>query len=372
MIVAVVVSYHLLLVCFESMARRVAACLLNVSEARNHMLVTEIAEAAVKNEESWIPDLTFKNEHQLSGQSTSLLGEENSSSHLGTGLESCSFSDTKCKGTVLNIFADVEYNRSVITLAAPIEFLGTCIFQACQKAFKEIDLSCQTGGHPRLGAVDLIPIHPLSRNLSLDECGELARKLGETIAKDIPGTSMFFFGSADTPNKRGLVERRKAMNWFGLKQRQFFESKFWDIGDKFTPQCGITGIGAIPYMTNFNVAIGTDDLEIGNSIAKAIRGSSPNGLYGVQSMAFHHDGLIEVACNVETIDLQKQDTYTGPPFATFEDIKSKICHLCGNAGIKMQDSAIIGFTPQEAYHRTIDALTKGEAFQPMRFDSKRM
>ena len=297
------------------MARRLAACLLNVSEARNYRLVTEIAEAAVKNEENWIPDPNVRQsftDGQQSSQTSLLLGQENLSPHLGTGLESGSFSDVKCNGTVLNIFADVEYNRSVITLAAPIQFLGICIFQACQKAFTEIDLSCQTGGHPRLGAVDLIPIHPLSKNLSLDECGDLAKNLGEKIAKEIPGTSMFFFGSADTPNRRGLVERRKAVHWFGLKQKQFCdEAKFWDIGDQYTPKYGITGIGAIPYMTNFNVTIGTDDLEIGNSIAKAVRGSSPNGLYGVQSMAFHHDGLIEVACNVETIDLQKQVIFMG-------------------------------------------------------------
>ena len=73
-----------------------------------------------------------------------------------------------------------------------------------------------------------------------------------------------------------------------------------------------------------------------------------------------------------TLKFFNQDAYNGPAYATFEDIKGKIHHLCGNAGIKMQDSAIIGFTPQEAYNRTIDALTKGEAFQPMRFDSKRM
>ena len=297
------------------MARRLAACLLNVSEARNYRLVTEIAEAAVKNEENWIPDPNLKQsftDGQQSSQTSLPLGQESSSPHLGPGFESGSLSDIKCNGTVLKIFADVEYNRSVITLAAPIQFLGTCIFQACRKAFKEIDLSCQTGGHPRLGAVDLIPIHPLSKNLSLDECGDLARNLGEKIAKEVPGTSMFFFGSADTPNKRGLVARRKEVNWFRLKQNQFCdEAKFWDIGDQYTPKYGITGIGAMPYMTNFNVTIGTDDLEIGNSIAKAVRGSSPNGLYGVQSMAFHHNGLIEVACNVETIDLQKQVIVVG-------------------------------------------------------------
>ena len=271
--------------------RKIAACLLNVSEGRNQPLVRDIAAAAVNNQSKWTPDL-------------SVLKNESTIMSTGKELNEKAADDVfNCKATVLNIFQDLEYNRSVITLAAPVEYLGTCIFQACEEAFSRIDLRGQDGRHPRLGAVDLIPIHPLSDAVSLNDCGEIARNVGKDIVKMIPSTSVFFFGEADIPKKRGLVERRKEMKWYDGKRGHV--PTLWDMGDKPSEKCGLTAIGAIPYMTNFNVTIDTNNLPVGQQIAKEIRASSPNGLLGVQSMAFPHMGMIEIACNVETLDLQR-------------------------------------------------------------------
>ena len=49
------------------------------------------------------------------------------------------------------------------------------MFDACVTAYDLIDLQQHAGGHPRLGSVDLVPIHPLSIDVSLDECGTIAR-----------------------------------------------------------------------------------------------------------------------------------------------------------------------------------------------------
>ena len=52
---------------------------------------------------------------------------------------------------------------------------GESVVSACVTAFDLIDLEQHSGGHPRLGAVDLVPIHPLDSELSLANCGQLAR-----------------------------------------------------------------------------------------------------------------------------------------------------------------------------------------------------
>ena len=269
--------------------RKLAACLLNVSEGRSQALVRDIAAAAVKNQTIWAPDSSFLSESSALSEGTERKDDANTSFN--------------CNATVLNIFQDREYNRSVITLAAPVEYLGACILDACDEAFSRIDLRNQDGGHPRLGAVDLIPIHPLSDAASLNVCGEIARKVGLSIVDRNPSTSVFFFGDADIPEKRGLVTRRKEMKWYDGKKGHV--PSLWDIGCKPTEKFGLTAVGAIPYMTNFNVTIDSRNLDVGNQIAKKIRGSSPDGLFGVQSMAFPHMGMIEIACNVETMDLQQ-------------------------------------------------------------------
>ncbi|XP_055236364.1 formiminotransferase N-terminal subdomain-containing protein isoform X4 [Gorilla gorilla gorilla] len=114
---------------------RLAACLLNVSEAGRKYIVENIAKAALL-------DKNGKKHPQVS---------------------------------VLNIFSDQDYNRSVITIATSVDKLGSSVLAACLEAFQAIDMEVQEGIHPCLGAVDLIPIYPLS-GVTVEECGVVARR----------------------------------------------------------------------------------------------------------------------------------------------------------------------------------------------------
>uniref|UniRef100_A0ABI7ZXD3 Formiminotransferase N-terminal subdomain domain-containing protein n=1 Tax=Felis catus TaxID=9685 RepID=A0ABI7ZXD3_FELCA len=100
-----------------------AACLLNISEARRKYIVENIAKAA----------LLEKNGHRYPEVS------------------------------VLNIFSfsDQDYNRSII-IAASVNELGNSVLAASVEAFKSVNVEAQEG-IPCLGAVDLIPIYTLSR-----------------------------------------------------------------------------------------------------------------------------------------------------------------------------------------------------------------
>ena len=81
-------------------------------------------------------------------------------------------------------------------------------------------------------------------------------------------------------------------------------NEFFNIGTK-SRKYGLTGIGAIPYMTNFNVTLKDGiTIEIGRKVAKRLRHSNPDetGCLGVQSMAFvHQEKRVEIACNVDLI-----------------------------------------------------------------------
>uniref|UniRef100_A0A671G680 Formiminotransferase cyclodeaminase N-terminal like n=2 Tax=Rhinolophus ferrumequinum TaxID=59479 RepID=A0A671G680_RHIFE len=100
---------------------RLAACLLNISEARTKHIVENIANAALGRNGQKHPEVS-----------------------------------------VLNIFSDQDYNRSVITIVASVDELGNSVLAACLEAFQSIDMQVQEGIHPCLGAVDLIPIYPLT------------------------------------------------------------------------------------------------------------------------------------------------------------------------------------------------------------------
>ncbi|XP_057603174.1 formiminotransferase N-terminal subdomain-containing protein isoform X7 [Hippopotamus amphibius kiboko] len=175
---------------------RLAACLLNISEARRKYIVENVAKAA--------------------------LLEKNGQKHPEV--------------SVLNIFSDQEYNRSVITIAASVDALANSILAACLEAFQSIDMEVQEGIHPCLGAVDLIPIYPLS-GVGVEECGAMARSLAENLVVCVPGCSVFLFGEANLPEKRTLVQRRKQLGWF---TRRDFSALEPDLGAAPARRCGLT------------------------------------------------------------------------------------------------------------------------------------
>ena len=91
----------------------------------------------------------------------------------------------------------------------------------------------------------------------------------------------------------------KVVYWYHGRHGMDFSRVGWDLGTPPSQRYGCTGVGAIPYITNCNVTIDNQDLDLGREIASGIRASSPGGLAGVQSMAFRHEGRVEIACNVE-------------------------------------------------------------------------
>ena len=121
-----------------------------------------------------------------------------------------------------------------------------------------------------------------------------------------------------------------------------------------------SGIGASPYVMNCNVTIDSQDLALGKEIASAIRGSNVNGLKGVQTMAFPHEGKIEIACNVESFEDQEvTETSKGSQYMAYSVlgdhfyyvsphyIEAQVKKLASDRGIGTIGRALIGFTPQE-------------------------
>ena len=83
------------------------------------------------------------------------------------------------------------------------------------------------GGHPRKGIVDLIPIHPITENTSLEDCADLAIRISENLVKKTKKLKdgktcfldTFLFGHADLPLKRSLVTMRKHVDWYSSKDK---------------------------------------------------------------------------------------------------------------------------------------------------------
>ena len=62
---------------------------------------------------------------------------------------------------LLDVHADADHNRSVFTLVGSEEELADALLAAAAVAVERIDLARHEGVHPRIGAVDVVPLVPL-------------------------------------------------------------------------------------------------------------------------------------------------------------------------------------------------------------------
>ena len=86
--------------------------------------------------------------------------------------------------TLLDVKADANHNRVVLTFVGEPQKVKQAAFNACAKASELINMEEHYGGHPRIGATDVVPFIPV-KDISMEECVELANELGTEIAEKL-------------------------------------------------------------------------------------------------------------------------------------------------------------------------------------------
>ena len=121
---------------------------------------------------------------------------------------------------------------------------------------------------------------------------------------------------------------------------------------------------------NCNVTIDTTDVSLGRKIAGMIKGTTPGGLPGVQSMAFAHEGKVEIACNVQglyldpSMDINMNDlvcSFGNCYHVPATTIERQIGAIAAEKGISTSGTAIVGFSPKEVERVANLALSAGHA-----------
>src|SRR5258707_9429317 len=97
---------------------------------------------------------------------------------------------------LLDVSSDADHNRSVVTFAGSPEAVENAAFAGIKAAAQHIDLDQHQGGHPRIGATDVVPFVPL-RDMTMADCVTMAKRLGQRVADelDIP---VYLYESAAT------------------------------------------------------------------------------------------------------------------------------------------------------------------------------
>ena len=184
---------------------------------------------------------------------------------------------------------DSDHHRSVLTFAGDPEAVLEAAFRVAQRAAQRIDLNQHRGEHPRMGATDVIPFVPIE-GLTLEDCAELARRLGRRIGDEL-GIPVFLYESAATrPERISLAEVRRG-EFEGLRDAIGKDARRKpDFGpERIHPTAGATAVGARRFLVAFNANLNTSDVRVAKAIAKSIREQS-GGLKNVRALGFSIEG----------------------------------------------------------------------------------
>ena len=239
---------------------------------------------------------------------------------------------------VLDHTMDPDHNRAVLTFAGAPEPVAEAAFQAVQAAAAHIDLRKHQGGHPRVGATDVVPFVPI-RGVTMRDCIELAKTVGRRIGEELE-IPVFLYERATTRPDHAQLETIRLGGLSGLAHRMETDPHWTpDFGPpRLHPTAGATAVGARRILVAFNVNLGTNDLTIAKAIATAVR-QSDGGLahvkaIGVPLASRQH---VQVAMNLVNID----DT---PVHVVFEAVRRE----AERRGVRVTGSELIGLVPRQA------------------------
>jgi glutamate formiminotransferase len=269
------------------MTMRLLECVLNISEGRDQEKITLIAEEVKKHKEV----------------------------------------------KLLEISSDRDHHRSVFTFIGEPSAVKDAALSLALKAIELIDMRQHRGGHPRLGAVDVVPFVPI-QGITMEEVVQLAWEFGKELGRE--GVPVFFYEEAATqPERRELPSIRKG-EYEGLPEK--LRDHHWtpDEGPQiFNPKSGATVVGARFPLVAYNVNLKTEDLAMAKEIAKKVR-FKDGGFAHVRAIGvdLREKAMVQVSMNLTNYRV------TNIP-QVFEFIKREALQR----GVEVDGSEIVGLVP---------------------------
>ena len=237
----------------------------------------------------------------------------------------------------LDFSSDPDHNRSVLTLAGHPDAVRAALEALVLACVERLDLRAHQGGHPRMGAVDVIPLVPI-RGVTMEDCVRMARDLGAAIAARHGLPVYLYEKAASAPHRRNLAEIRKG-EFEGFPDK--IKDPLWkpDFGpDRVHPTAGCVAVGAREFLIAYNINLASPDLDLARAIARAIRESS-GGFQCVKAM-----GVMLADRNFAQVSINLTDFRTTPLHAVFDRVREE----AARRGVAIASSEIVGLVPADA------------------------
>lgn len=236
---------------------------------------------------------------------------------------------------LLDVSADADHNRTVITFVGEPEAVEEAAFRAIGKAAALIDLDEHQGEHPRIGATDVCPFIPV-KGVTVAECVAIAERLGKRVGAEL-GVAVYLYGSAATsPARTSLSAIRRGEYELWKSEVATNPARQPDFGPATPQKWGATVIGARPFLVAYNIYLNSDKIELAEKIAQVVRFTS-GGFRFVQAKGFLVEGQAQVSMNLT--NFKKTAVY---------HVQETVRREAARYGLAITHAELIGLIPQDA------------------------
>lgn len=231
---------------------------------------------------------------------------------------------------------DKDHNRTVVEVIGEPKAVMDAVIASVKVAQEVIDMTKHSGGHPRMGAVDVVPFIPITE-CTTEECVEYAKEVGKAIGE--LGIPVYLYEDAATkPERKNLAKVRKGQyeGFFEKIKEDGWEPNFGPR--EMNAKSGCTAVGARFHLVAFNVNLNTDKVEIAEAIAKKIRHIG-GGLRFVKAIGLPLEERHQTQVSMNLVNFEKTRIYQA-----LEMVKSEARRY----GVSVYGTEIIGMVPLQA------------------------
>lgn len=233
--------------------------------------------------------------------------------------------------------ADPDHNRLDATVLGSAAAVAASAMAGAARAVRLIDMFEHSGGHPRMGAADVIPFVPV-RGVTMEDCVDLARRFGRELAQTLHVPVYLYDRAALLPERASLAEVRRG-EFEGLREAVARGERLPDFGPHEIGRAGATAVGARKPLVAFNLYLDGTDVDAARDVARAVRESS-GGLPAVRAIGFsvpERGGIVTVSMNL--VDHEVTGLRTA-----FEAVSAQ----AATHGLRVTEGEIVGLVPASA------------------------
>ncbi len=251
---------------------------------------------------------------------------------------------------LLDVSSDKDHNRTVFTFLGEPSDVKEAALSFAVRAIDLIDMRGHRGGHPRIGAVDVVPFVPV-QGVEMAEAVEIARQFGKELGKR--GVPVYFYEEAATSQERRDLPSIRKGEYEGLARKLSDPAWKPDEGPSaFNPKSGATVVGARFPLVAYNVNLKTEDLALAKEIARRVR-FKDGGFPCVRAMGvdLKDKGLVQVSMNLTNYQV------TNIP-VVYDFIREE----AGKRGVEVEASEIIGLVPMAVLEGVVSRCIRCDSF----------